>query len=164
MSYLKSTNNFIRINFIGKPFELNKLVHDNNVILYDENEMNLAIKACRLYKGWIYLSQILSFSFLYIAYSTSRKFNFNRKKQIGIIGVSFIPGIYSFIFSHFSYWHIIRDLVIKTREREKKYSHLNKDTIEEFQMVFNRSKDLHNTITSNVGFVNSLAELFKSIN
>ena len=154
-------NNFFRINFIGKPFELNKLVNDNSAILETKNEADLVIIACRNYKGWQYLGQILSFSLLFLSSYYSKKFNLSRSKQIKMVVMSFIPGASFYFYSHFNYWSGIRDLVKLVREREKKYAHLNKDEIEDYKIIYNTSKDLHKYIASNLGIYSSIIQVFK---
>lgn len=159
-AFLKNVNDFFRINFFGKPYELNKLVFDNFTILENQKEAASITKAFRLHKGWQYLGQAITFFAIYFAYSVNKKFKFSRKKQIGSVVLCFIPGLALYIYSHFVYWHLIRDVVKVTREREKKYAHLEGDEIENFKIISNRSKDVHRNIQKKLGIITSIKEIF----
>jgi hypothetical protein len=159
--FRKLMNNF-RINFIGKPFELNKLVNDYSCLLENKDEANLIIKATRIYKGWQYLGQALSFSILVFSSFLSKKMKLDKSKQVKLVLLSFLPGGFLYFYSHFTYWHIVRDLVKATRQREKKYEHLDKTQIEDYKIYFNQSKDYHKLIQANLGLVVSIKEIFNN--
>lgn len=158
----KKLMDFFRINFIGKPFELNKLVNDYSCLLENKEEANRVIKAARIYKGWQYLGQGISFSLLVFSSFMSKKRNMDKSKQIKLVLLAFMPGGVLYFYSHFTYWNIVRDLVKVTRQREKKYEHLDKTQIEEYKIYFNQSKDYHKYIQASLGLLASINEIFKS--
>jgi hypothetical protein len=159
-SCFERLNNYLRINFVGRPFELNKLVYDNNSILENEEEAGKIIKAYRIHKGWQYMGIFMTFTSIYAFSSISKKRNYNRPKQAFSIACAFLFFAGFYIYSHFTYWHIIRDIVISTRKREKKYAHLQKDEIDDFRIKFNANKDLHLLIQHNIGVFKFIISIF----
>ena len=151
--------NSFRVNFIGKPFELNKLVNDYSTLLENQQEANSVIKATRVYKGWQYLGQIISFSSLLTSSYLSKRFSLSRSNQIKLVLLSFLPGGLFYFYSHFTYWNIVKDLVKTTRERENKYAHLDKTQIEDYKIFYNQSKDLHKYIQTNLGLIPSVIQV-----
>jgi hypothetical protein len=162
-NYFDKINSFFRINFIGRPYELNKLVFDNDAILNNREEANKIINAYRIFKGWQYLGNIITFIGIYAAYKVSTKYAFKRKNQLISIAAAFFPMTLAHLYSYFTYWHIVRDVVLHTRERNKKYSHLKGGEIEEFTIIFNTSKDFHKFIQSNIGVNDCIFQIFRSI-
>jgi hypothetical protein len=161
-NFIDKIFSFFRINFIGRPYELNKLVFDNNSILNNREEAKKIIEAYRVFKGWQYLGNSFTFFGIYASYKISLKFGYKRKTQIILIGVAFMPLALAHLFSYFTYWNLVRDIVIFSRERNKKYSHLKGAEIEEFQIIFNTSKDFHRFIQSNIGVKDCLFQIFRN--
>jgi hypothetical protein len=161
VSYANSLQYFFRINFIGRPFELNKLVYDQGVILYSQQEADLAIKAMKNFKGYQYIGQVLTINFLFLYSAISKKLKLQKNTQILLVLNAFTIGAGFYYYSHFSYWHLIRDLIKTTREREKNFSHLNKNQIEEYKILHNQSKDYHEYIKKKVGFINCILEVLR---
>jgi hypothetical protein len=158
-NFILKINDYFRINFIGKPFELNKLINDNSAILDSKEEADKVIKACKKYKGWQYLGQLISVTLLLTFSSLSKRFNMTRSSQIKLVLTSFIPGAGLYYYSHFTYWDGIRDLVKTVREREKKYAHLSGNELEAYKIVYNTSKDNHKYILNNLGMLTSIKEI-----
>jgi hypothetical protein len=151
---------FFRVNFIGKPYELNKLVFDYSCILQNEQEITLVIKGYRKFYGTQILGMVSSFFLFVISSSFIRHKNITTKSKMMIFLGCITPAICCYIYSYFTYWHIIRPVVIETRERNKRYNMLNKENAEEFKLVFNKSKDYHKKIQQNIGFMKSLFGMF----
>lgn len=60
-SYLHKLTEFYRINFIGRPTELRKLVEDKYTFITSKKDANRVIGAHRRYYGWQYSGNILAF-------------------------------------------------------------------------------------------------------
>ena len=161
VSNANSMKDFFRINFVGKPCELNKLIYDNSVLLENEEECMIVLKAVKNYKGFQHLGQIMTFNLIIFSSIISKKFKFSKNTQLILIFNSFLPFIILYIYSHFTYWHLVRDLIIKTRKRSKNFEHLENDMINEYQIILNQSKDHHKKIQNNYGFLSSIIEVLK---
>ncbi len=161
VSYANSLKDFFRINFVGKPFELSKLVYDNSLMIKSNEECNMVVKACRMFKGWQYLGQIVTVGLLLTASRYSRRNLLERKKQFYLVVMSLLPAVGFYFYSHFTYWHFIRALVKVTREREKNYEHLTKEQLEEYKIYYNQSKDYHKFIQQRIGLFGSVMEVLK---
>jgi len=166
----KSFSDFYRINFIGRPTELRKLIEDKYTFIVSKKDANSIIKAHRIYYGWQYLGNIFAFM-NYLAYiKLTKKLNISKKINFLLITVGISPLFIFFIYSHFSYWEIIRPIVKNSREISYKLrddvkeieltgtaENFNK---EEFQIFFNRNIDYHNYIAKNITFGSCIMEIF----
>jgi hypothetical protein len=159
VSYANSVQDFFRINFIGRPFELYKLVYDPTIILTSEKEADLTLKAIRKFKGYQYFGVVLTFNFLFLFSAISKKFKLNKKTQILLVAQAFSIGTGFYFYSYFSYWHLVRELIKTCRERAKNFAHLNPNQIEEYKIIYNQSKEYHKYIQNRIGFIKCLLEL-----
>jgi hypothetical protein len=149
--YINSFLDNSRKIFIGRPFELNRLVDSRKILILNQDECDQIIKAYNLYNGYTNLGLILSFSMLTLLIKV--KMNIYVK-----IAVSFIPIVTLSFYSYFSYWDIIRDLVKETRKR----------SIENFPkesrlILMNSSDDYHTKIETQLGFYSSIKTTFNQL-
>ena len=139
---------FFRINFVGRPLELDKLVYDIDTLVENENEINSIVKAHNLFHGHqniSFLCGFLTLSFLI----------FNPKikiKSLYKVAISTIPIISLQIYSYFVYWHFVKDIVLQCRKRARALDSKDNEII-----AVNLSKDNHEKIIKQLG-------LFPSIN
>lgn len=166
----KSIVDYYRIYFIGRPTELKKLVEDKYTFITSKKEANSVIKAHRLYYGWQYFGNILAL-LNYLAFiKMTRKKNLSNKTQFALMTLGISPIIIFYIYSHFSYWYLIRPVIINSRDISNRLKNnvkeieitgnsekFNKD---EFQIFFNRNVDLHNYIINNLSMFSCLKEIF----
>ena len=61
MSIFGKISNIIRINFIGRPLELNRLAYDDSCLVETKDEANFVIKAYWKYYGYQYFGNLISF-------------------------------------------------------------------------------------------------------
>jgi hypothetical protein len=168
MEILKKINDFVRINFIGRPLELNRLVFDDEVLLQTHEEVAGIIKAYRLYYGWQYLGNIIGFcNAVYIA-----KLKKNNKIKLFVMLV-ISPVISAYAYSHFTYWDIIRQTVIDSRGREREViaeliseaekgrEYGNRLEHPGIRMKYNASNDLHKQVQGEISFLKCLIQIFK---
>ncbi len=140
---------YYRINFLGRPVELNRLVANRDILILNENECNQIIKAYNLFTGYQNLGLILSVSILSLLIKV-------KMNLYGKIFVSSVPVIALHIYSYFTYWHLIVDLVKEIRKR------LDPNFEKENRLILtNMSNDYHNKIESQLGFYNSIETIFK---
>jgi hypothetical protein len=155
-NFAKLLNDLIRINFIGRPLELNRLVYDDSVILENKEEADRVVKAYRRYYGYQYLGNMFAF-ISSVVLSRSR----GQKKMIKFFVMVLLPMTGFYIYSHFSYWDIVREVVIATRKREREL--LSGDVEErEVTMRYNASLDLHKYIQANIGITKCILEIFNN--
>ena len=142
---------FFRINFIGRPVELKKLVYDISTLVENENEIRNIVKAHNLYYGHKNIGNISGILMLtFFATTPSIKININYK-----LAISLIPIASFHLFSYFVYWHLIKENIIAIRKRTR-----NIDSKEKNIMTLNLSKDNHQNIIKQIGLINSLNETF----
>lgn len=107
------------IRFYGRPIELNKLIKDDLSLIHNRNDSENIILSYNIYYGTQYIGIILSF-LLGISLS-NWKFEKNRFFKRIILGL--IPYFLFFSYVHIKsdYYFIIRDVVLNSRLRQKKY-------------------------------------------
>jgi len=165
----KSPIEFYRINFIGRPTELKKLVEDKYTFISSKKEANNVIKAHRLFYGWQYFGNILAiFNYLFFIKITKRK-TLSNKTQFGLMAIGLSPIFIFFIYSHFSYWFLIRPVVINSRDISNKLKNNVKEIEmtgvsesfkkDEFQIFFNRNVDFHSYIINNLSMISCIKEI-----
>ena len=138
---------FFRINFVGRPLELYKLVFDDNVLVENEEEVDKIVKAFGLHNGHKYLGYVSSLATLsFFAATPITKIRTSFKLLI-----SFIPMIPFHIYSYFVYWDNLRDVVKITRERVRRV-----DSKEDMVFKLNVSKDNHRKIREQIGVFDCL--------
>ena len=143
---------YIRINFIGRPYELNRLVYDDNILITNDKEIKNIVKADNLFKGHQYIGGILSF---FIIFGFILKPSIKLKK-ITKFSISLIPLISFFIYSYYTYWDLVRDIIKDTRAKQQGVYSITKD---ELIIQVNLSKDNHKKIQNQLNFSNSLNEV-----
>jgi len=166
----KSATDFYRIHFIGRPTELKKLVEDKYTFISSKKEANNIIKAHRLYYGWQYLGNVFALINYFLFIKITKKKSFSNRTTIGLMALGISPIFILYIYSHFSYWNLIKLTVQNSRSVANK---LKKNVIEiettgssesfnkdEFQVFYNRSVDLHSYIASNLSMISCLKEIF----
>jgi hypothetical protein len=153
MNIYSKLNDYIRINFIGRPLELNKLVYDEGVILENHEEADKVIRGYRLYYGWQYFGNFIAFSNLILIIKLKANKNLNNFMLFMLT-----PMLGCYIYSHFTYWDIVRQVVIDTRKREKD---LTQKPQEEVRIKLNTSIDLHIHIQRNIKITQCLIEILK---
>ena len=158
-NYFSKIKKEFRIIFIGRPFELKKLVFNENVIISSEQEAKEIIKAYQFFKGYQYRGLLLSIFSSVCFHIINRKHN-NKKLKLSLFFFAFLPYAYSYYKSHFIYWDSIRELVIKTREREKQYLHLTNETKDIYLLEINKSRDWHKYIQKNINKLDCLLWTF----
>lgn len=179
-NYLLSTNtnenkpfnfaDFYRINFIGRPTELRKLVEDKYTFLTSRKDANRVIVAHRLYYGWQYFGNILALANYLIYIRLSKKYSLSNRTHILSMMLGLSPILVFYFYSHFSYWDIIRPVVFNSRDISRKLKEnvveiessgssetFNKD---EFQIFFNKNCDLHSYVVQNLSMSSCLKEIF----
>jgi hypothetical protein len=150
MKMYSQVNDYIRINFIGRPLELNRLVYDDRILLSTQEEADKVVKAYRLYYGWQYLGNMLSLANLIILERMKFKRNFRN------FVIVLIPMVGCYFYSHYTYWDIVRPVVIEIRKREKVVL-----SEEERKIIFNKTIDFQNYIQRNIGIGQCIAEIIK---
>jgi hypothetical protein len=118
------------------------------------------IRGVRLFYGFQHLGNLLSFITIIFLRRFSKNKSYSIKKKLVLLTFGLFPAIGLYIYSHYSYWDIVRPIVLVTREREKKYKHLSPQETEDFQIIYKASKDMHTEIQKNIGFFNCIGELF----
>ena len=151
MSIFGKISNILRINFVGRPLELNRLVFDDSVILENKDEAFLATRAYWKYYGYQYLGNLISFINLMII----SKYKMNIKTNLIIV---FLPMGFFYVYSHFTFWEIIRPVVIETRKRDKLFSTLSQEDV---RIKFNTSIDNHKFIQENISVFKCIVGIFK---
>lgn len=150
----------MRINFIGRPIELDKLVYDEAIIFENKEEANKVIKGYRIFKGWQYIGNMLSFTNCLLIGWISKNKNYSIRTKIFIYAGGIVaPMILFYIYSHYTYWDIIRPIVLKCREREKEIRAQNDIDKEEFKIKYNHSLDIHKYIQQKIGIYNCVKEV-----
>lgn len=155
--------NIFRINFIGRPFELNRLVYDDKIIISNQQEADTILRAFRTFYGFQYLGNFCSFFLNLMFYFKSKNKQYSIKKLYGLLFIGLLPGVVGYVGSNFFYWDMIRPIVLLGREREKKYKHLESYEREQYQIVYKASKDFHKYIQENSGVIKSVLTIFKLI-
>lgn len=166
----KSFTDFYRIHFIGRPTELKKLVEDKYTFISSKKEANKVIKAHRRYYGLQYLGNILALLNYYFFIKITKIKTISNRTQIALMTLGISPIFIFYIFSHFSYWDLIRPVVLNSRDITNKLKRnvleiettgssesFNKD---EFKIFYNRSVDLHNYVAKNISTIFCLKEIF----
>jgi hypothetical protein len=151
MSIFGKVSNFIRINFVGRPLELNRLVFDDTCLIQSTEEANNVMRGYWKYYGFQYFGNSIAF----INLSLLIKF---KKSKINFLYFVIVPMAGFYIYSHFTYWDIVRPIVIETRKRDKQNLQISED---ENKLKFNTSVDLHEYIRKNIGTFKCLIGLFK---
>ncbi len=151
MSIFGKISNIIRINFVGKPLELNRLVFDDSCLILSKEEANSVLRGYRKYYGFQYFGNLIAFINLTLLIK-------HKKSKINFLFFVLAPMGLFYLYSHFTYWHIVRPVVIETRKRDREAFELSED---EYKMRFNTSVDMHEYVRKNIGFVRCLVSIFK---
>lgn len=168
-SFIFKINEFYRINFIGRPTELRKLVEDKYTFITSKEDADKIISAHRNYYGWQYFGNICSL-FSYLIYiKLSKRIEFSGKSHFYLLFLGISPIFTLYIYSHFTFWDEIRPVVLKNREvanslRKNVYEfetkgfseNYNKD---EFLIMYNKNLDLHKYVLENISFFSCLKEI-----
>ena len=121
MSDTTKVFNFIRIYFIGRPYELNRLTYDETILFKNQEEIKSVIKANHLFYGPRYCSSILS---ILVLIKSTKYLNSSSSvfKRMLIYSSGFIPILLTYLFCivKSDYYKIIRPVILSTREREKR--------------------------------------------
>lgn len=150
---------YLRVNFIGKPFELNKLIYDKNIIYFEEQEARNILKAYKKFYGFQYLGFISSFLICFILQKSKNITKFNFKKKIALFSISLTPMVVLYIYSHFVYWENIREDVIKLRKRSNLFKKEETKSMPETIIIFKTSDDIHKALEKQIGIFKCLKEL-----
>ena len=136
--------NFYRINFVGRPFELNKLVYDDNLLVNEEQAKTIA-NAFRKFNGWQYVGLISSFFSTIIVYKFA-------KNKLGL-ALIILPFTCCYVYSHFCYWDDLRETLkeIRNENRNVKQGEIFKKKIE--------SQEIRNKFLENFGVIDCLKEI-----
>ena len=151
MSIFGKLSNILRIDFVGRPLELNRLVYDDTVMLENKEEADSAIRAYRKYYGYQYIGNLISFTNLIILTRYKKKFR-------TILLLVFLPMGFFYIYSHFTYWDIIKPIIIESRKRDRLLTSLSE---EEFRIRYNTSVDIHKYIQANISVLKCIVGIFK---
>lgn len=158
---LSSLYDFLRIRFIGRPYELNKLIYDYSTIINDDEEANKVIQAAGRFYGFQNLGLVISLCMASCMICSRRRISKINSPKWRTVAYSspIIPLLSFYLYSHFTYWHIIREVVIATRKRSREFQRIDKSSKDQYLISFNKSKDLHNKIKSSIGFIKSIKEV-----
>jgi len=146
---ISDVTNFYRIHFVGRPFELHKLIYDPNVILESDDEVNLILKQYYTFYGHQYIGNILTI----ICVTHNLRVKLTLGNSLTKFSICLIPLSFFFIYSHFTYWtDDLRTLIKKTRTRK-----LDPDN-PEFKMYYQKSIDFHDSMKKRLGILKCLFE------
>jgi len=165
-----SFSDFYRINFIGRPTELKKLVEDKYTFITSQKDANTVVRAHRTFYGWQYFGNIIALLNYLMFLKITKKSKLSSKTQFSLMAIGISPIFIFFVYSHFSFWDMIRPIVKNSREISKKLKK-NVDEIEmtgssecfnkdEFQIFFNRNIDYHKYIMNNISMFSCIKEIF----
>jgi len=149
---------FYRINFLGRPYELNKLILNRNCILENKEQCSKIIQAYNLHYGLQYFGSSLSLGCMFVlnlyVNNKNRKYiKLTLPIKLGLFTICLTPLCLLYIYSHFVYWDLIKDIIISTRKNDLLYYEKKKYKDEDFKIVYNVSTDLHKYINNNIGLL-----------
>lgn len=157
---------WLRIRFVGRPYEMNKLVVDKSTIIANRAESNRIVKGISVFYGIQYIGYSLSSVLVSLVVLLNRK---PMKEKKARLLFCLFPMMSLTVYAHTSQniWDILRPQVIECRKRDTKFFKGNKtndfplrdkSTQAEFKMLYNSSLDEHEYINSQLGFLTSIKE------
>ena len=154
--------NFFLIIFIGRPYELKRIINDKGFYIENQIDCDSIIKAHNIYYGFQYLGFLASIPLVFRSSRIAAKYKM--KKKFCMFFISLTPAAIGFILSHFVYWHFIREIIIKSRKFNKNFSEFaNKHEIDEIKLIQQSSIDYHDYILKNIGYMNCIKYSIKHI-
>lgn len=119
---------FLRINFIGRPFELNKLTENKMILFSTKDEVNSVIKSNYIYYGGLYFYGIISCFSLHLFsnfINKSKYLNINQSSSLKKLFLYLIPVSPLFIYYFYvhvksDYYLVVRNTILSVRDREKR--------------------------------------------
>lgn len=168
-NYIFKLSEFYRINFIGRPTELRKLVEDKYTFITSKKDANIVITSHRKYYGWQYCGNIFAFINYLFYIKLTKRYEFTRKKHFLFMTIGISPILIFYFYSHFTFWEELRPVVLKSREIANKLKK-NVDEFEskgtsesynkdEFIIMYNKNLDLHNYVLEKISLTDCLKEI-----